>query len=130
MVSPEPSVDRPDQDKKIKIADDSNDDRSEELRGLETAMSSSTKSCDHKNSLNSPVGGANARDVIWTLFPPSAAGLLPKKSRWIRPLVDGKEAWSLLGVWIFFFSSPLPLLILPKLVYSSCLCELVMAIVS
>ncbi|PVD22232.1 hypothetical protein C0Q70_18038 [Pomacea canaliculata] len=59
-------------------------------------MSSSTKSCDHKNSLNSPVGGANARDVIWTLFPPSAAGLLPKKSRWIRPLVDGKEAWSLL----------------------------------
>lgn len=37
-------------------------------------------------------------EVLWTIYPPKGVGLTGvKKSRWIRPVIDGEEAWSLLG---------------------------------
>lgn len=42
-------------------------------------------------------------DVTWTIYPPRATGLSPRKSRWIRPIVDGVEAWSFLGLSLVIF---------------------------
>ena len=44
-----------------------------------------------------PLSKGEALDVVWTVYPPPATGLPERQSRWIRPLVDGEEAWSLLG---------------------------------
>ena len=44
-----------------------------------------------------PLTKGEALDVVWTVYPPPATGLPARESRWIRPLVDGEEAWSLLG---------------------------------
>ena len=44
-----------------------------------------------------PLTKSEALNVVWTVYPPPATGLPARESRWIRPLVDGEEAWSLLG---------------------------------
>ena len=44
-----------------------------------------------------PLTKGEALDVVWTVYPPPATGLPRRQSRWIRPLVDGEEAWSMLG---------------------------------
>lgn len=45
-----------------------------------------------------PIDQSEALEVLWTTYPPEACKLnYLKISRWIRPIVDGKEAWSLLG---------------------------------
>ncbi|XP_014785362.1 uncharacterized protein LOC106880068 [Octopus bimaculoides] len=37
-------------------------------------------------------------EVLWTIYPPKGTGLTEmKKSRWIRPIIEGDEAWSLLS---------------------------------
>ncbi|XP_036367700.1 uncharacterized protein LOC115222736 isoform X1 [Octopus sinensis] len=37
-------------------------------------------------------------EILWTIYPPKGTGLSEmKKSRWIRPIVEGDEAWSLLS---------------------------------
>ncbi|XP_041370876.1 uncharacterized protein LOC121384520 isoform X2 [Gigantopelta aegis] len=43
-----------------------------------------------------PLTREEALEVVWTLYPPQAAGIQARKSRWIRPVVGGTEAWSLL----------------------------------
>ncbi|XP_055959503.1 uncharacterized protein LOC126812158 [Patella vulgata] len=35
-------------------------------------------------------------EILWTVYPPDGTGLEKRKSTWIRPIVDGVEAWSLL----------------------------------
>ncbi|KAK3086986.1 hypothetical protein FSP39_000065 [Pinctada imbricata] len=43
-----------------------------------------------------PLQKAEAMEVLWTAYPPSACKLKARSSRWIRPIVNGTEAWSLL----------------------------------
>ncbi|KAL4219316.1 dendrite reproteinration [Mactra antiquata] len=51
-------------------------------------------SCSH---VCRPIVQSEALDVIWTSYPPLACQLEHVKvSRWIRPIVNGKEAWSTL----------------------------------
>ncbi|GAB1605533.1 uncharacterized protein LOC115222736 [Argonauta hians] len=41
----------------------------------------------------------NTMEILWTIYPPKGCGRMEmKKSRWIRPIIDGEEAWSLLSV--------------------------------
>lgn len=41
---------------------------------------------------------ADAMEILWTVYPPKGTGLAEaKKSRWIRPIVEGDEAWSLIS---------------------------------
>ncbi|XP_060605128.1 collagen alpha-1(XIV) chain-like [Ruditapes philippinarum] len=42
-----------------------------------------------------PIDQSEALEVIWTCYPPLVCGIT-RSSRWIRPIVKGKEAWSLL----------------------------------
>ena len=45
-----------------------------------------------------PIDQSEALEVLWTAYPPECCQLSSLRiSRWIRPIIDGKEAWSLLG---------------------------------
>ncbi|XP_052090764.1 uncharacterized protein LOC127727690 [Mytilus californianus] len=44
-----------------------------------------------------PLTKIESMEILWTLYPPPAANLSHvRKSRWIRPIIQGTEAWSLL----------------------------------
>ncbi|XP_048245837.1 uncharacterized protein LOC125377066 [Haliotis rufescens] len=43
-----------------------------------------------------PLDRDEALEVIWSLYPPKASDVEARKSRWIRPVVQETEAWSLL----------------------------------
>ncbi|XP_071153289.1 uncharacterized protein [Mytilus edulis] len=44
-----------------------------------------------------PLTTTESMEILWTLYPPPAANLSHvRKSRWIRPIIQGTEAWSLL----------------------------------
>ncbi|KAL3870307.1 hypothetical protein ACJMK2_038383 [Sinanodonta woodiana] len=50
-----------------------------------------------RKDINRPLSQSEALDIIWTIYPPTASGLSENRtSRWIRPIIDGEEAWSLL----------------------------------
>ena len=45
-----------------------------------------------------PLLQSEAMEILWTAYPPAACKLgNTRSSRWIRPIVNGTEAWSLLG---------------------------------
>ena len=44
-----------------------------------------------------PIDQSEALEVVWTCYPPYVSGIV-RPSRWIRPIVKGKEAWSMLGL--------------------------------
>ncbi|XP_053380565.1 uncharacterized protein LOC123537793 [Mercenaria mercenaria] len=44
-----------------------------------------------------PIDQSEALEVLWTCYPPDGCSLSHvRPSRWIRPIVEGKEAWSML----------------------------------
>ncbi|XP_071096333.1 uncharacterized protein [Haliotis cracherodii] len=43
-----------------------------------------------------PLVRDEALEVVWSLYPPKASDVEARKSRWIRPVVQETEAWSLL----------------------------------
>ena len=49
-----------------------------------------------------PLVKKEALELVWTVYPPSGAALPPRASRWLRPLVDGQEAWALMGASVLF----------------------------
>jgi hypothetical protein len=49
-----------------------------------------------------PLTKVESMEILWTIYPPAAANLAHlKKSRWIRPILHGTEAWSLLGESVY-----------------------------
>ena len=49
-----------------------------------------------------PLTKVQSMEILWTIYPPPAANLAHlKKSRWIRPILQGTEAWSLLGESVY-----------------------------
>ncbi|KAJ8300377.1 hypothetical protein KUTeg_021896 [Tegillarca granosa] len=50
--------------------------------------------CNDKTKCR-PLNKVETMEIFWTVYPPSASNI-SKKSRWIRPIIEGTEAWTLL----------------------------------
>ena len=52
----------------------------------------------NKSHVCRPLSQSETLEIVWTAYPPEACDLQDKaRSRWIRPVVGGKEAYALLG---------------------------------